>query len=347
MATTNKRRAIVLTLAIAIAVAAATVTIHQLWAAKGFERLIDSDIYNVWEEGKKLAAGKNPYARIIGESMRDNKNYPTYLPLSYLFVALLQKLGIREFPDFIRIWRLINLACHLGLGLLTFHIFNRQQKPISGLIACSILLLGRWSAYIIDVQHLEFPAILAIVAAGDQLRRRPPLSALLFGLSLCMKQIGILLLPCFLLALRAQTRATTPAPQPFKAWNYCLFALALPLLISLPFLIDHPTGFALNMLFSATRNSCDHGIATGSPMILMGVDKTRLLMLVLFLLNWLAQARERLDVWMASTLTLLIFLQFNPVVFAQYYIWFTAFLLISVAFLTPLPGQRRPQGLEA
>ena len=75
-------------------------------------------------------------------------------------------------------------------------------------------------------------------------------------------------------------------------------------------------------------------------MILTGVDGTRLVMISLIIMNWIAQAREKINFWFASTITLLIFLQFNAVVFSQYYIWLAAFLLISCAFLTPTkPGE--------
>ena len=70
-------------------------------------------------------------------------------------------------------------------------------------------------------------------------------------------------------------------------------------------------------------------------MILTGVDGTRLLMVALIAVNWIAQAKENINFWFASTITLLIFLQFNAVIFAQYYIWLISFLLISCAFLTP------------
>lgn len=333
MATTQPKRAVVLGLAIAIGIA--TVAIHHLWELKGFERLIDSDIHNVWKEGKKLFEGTNPYTRIIGRSLRDNDNFPTYLPLTYLFSAALQHFEIREFRDFLSVWRPINLASHLGLGLLTLHIYNRQHKPIAGLIACSILLLGRWSAYIIDVQHLEFPAILAIVAAGHQLNRRPLLSALLFSLSLSIKHIAIILLPCFLLGLLADSSGLNSRAKWLRVLRYCLVAFALPAALSLPFLQNSPDGFLLSMLFSASRGTSSHGIATGTEMILLSVDQTRLLMLALFVMGWIVQAKQRLNIWFACTLTLLIFLQFSPVVFAQYYIWITAFLLIGFAYLTP------------
>ena len=250
-------------------------------------------------------------------------------------MAILDWLGIQTFVDFIRAWRPFNVFCHLGIGILTFSIYNQQRKPISGLIACSILLLGRWSAYIVNVQHLEFAAILPILLAGQQLNRRPTFSALMFGLSLCVKHVGIILLPCFLLGLGSARVSVDKAFNGKQLLTYSAVALAIPLIISIPFLIDQPSGFLLNVLFSTTRDFGDHGRATGTRMLLTGADGTRLLMIALITMNWIAQAKEKINFWFASTITLLIFLQFNAVIFAQYYIWFASFLLISCAFLSP------------
>ena len=334
----KSQRTVIFLLGIALIVA--TILIHHLWGLRGAERLSSKDIFYVWEEGKKIAEGVNPYARIIGKSLRDNNKYPTYLPLSYYFVAVLDRLGIKSFVDFINIWRPLNVICHLGIGILTFSIYNQQRKPISGIIACSILLLGRWSAYIINVQHLEFAAILPILLAGQQLNRRPNWSALMFGLSLCIKHVGIILLPSFLLGLTANSSLGKRTWNKKQILTYSAVALGIPLLISLPFLLDQPSGFLLNVLFSTTRDFGDHGKATGTRMILTGVDGTRLIMIGLIIMNWVAQAKEKINFWFASTITLLIFLQFNAVIFAQYYIWLAAFLLISCAFLTPVTTKK-------
>ena len=327
------QRTVLLLLGIGLVIA--TIVIHHLWGLRGAERLTSKDIYYVWEEGKAIADGINPYARIIGKSLRDNNKYPTYLPLSYYFVAVLDWLGIQSFVDFIRVWRPFNLFCHLGIGIVTFSIYYQQRKPISGLIACSILLLGRWSAYIVNVQHLEFAAILPLLLAGQQLNRRPNFSALMFGLSLCIKHIGIILLPSFLLGLGSGSFSGDKHCKRKQLLTYSVISLAIPLIISVPFLLDQPSGFLLNVLFSTTRDFGDHGSATGTRMILTGADGTRLLMVALIIMNWIAQAKEKVNFWFTSTITLLIFLQFNAVIFAQYYIWIASFLLISGAFLSP------------
>ena len=322
-------------LILGITLVTSTIIVHHAWWLKGTERLTSEDIYHVWEEGKKITKYLNPYTRIIGNSLRENSKYPTYLPLSYYFASTLNNLGAQRFIDFMNIWKPINLFFHLCMGVVTFNIYYQQRKPISGIIACSILLLGRWSAYIVNVQHLEFAAIFPILLAGQQLNRRPKLSALMFGLSLSFKHVGIVLLPSFLLGLKANSSSDKRISSRKRILTYSAVALIIPVIISIPFLLDQPSGFLLNMIFSTTREFGDHGKATGTRMILTGVDGTRLIMLALIIMNWLAQAREKINFWVASTLTLLIFLQFNAVVFAQYYIWLATFLLISCAYLTP------------
>ena len=318
-----------------IALIITTAMVHYTWGLKNPDRLANEDIYYVWEEGKKIANYINPYARIIGNSLRENSKYPTYLPLSYYFTGILNLIGVSRFVDFISIWKPINLFFHLCIGAVTFSIYYQQRKPISGIVACSILLLGRWSAYITKVQHLEFAAILPILLAGQQLNRKPKLSALMFGLSLSIKHVGIILLPNFLIGLKTASTSENDNSNRKRILAYSVVALIIPLIISIPFLLDQPSGFLLNILFSTTRDFGDHGKATGTRMILAGVDGTRLIMIVLFTMNWAAQAKEKINFWFASTISLLIFLQFNAVIFAQYYIWLATFLLISCAFLTP------------
>lgn len=315
--------------AVVVALCAAAAAVHLLWASTGSYALVGSDIYNVWEEGQRVAEGISPYARILGQSLRENQNYPTYLPLSYLLVALLDRLGFSSFEQFLQVWRPICLACHLGLGLLTLAVFRRHGKPLVGLVALALLLLGRWSNYIIEVQQLDFATILALVAAGLLLRRRPTLSALLFGVSLSLKHLGILLLPCALIELGRASGAGLGRPGMGRL-RYGLLALALPALLALPFLLRGGDGFLLSMAFSLSREAADHGAATGSPLLLASADGSRALMLALLSLTLLAQARERLDFWTAATGMLLLFVQFSPVVFGQYFIWVLSIGLIAL-----------------
>lgn len=324
-------RAIELGLVLAVFLAAAAT--HWLWSVAGPDALVGGDLYNVWEEGQRVAQGHSPYARIVGQSLRENQNYPTYLPLSYLLVAFLDRFGFESFPQFLPVWRLITLACHLALGLLILVVYRRNNRPVAGLVALTLVLLGRWSEYIIEVQQLDFAAILPLLLAGLLLRRRPVVSALLFGLSLSLKHLGILLLPCFLVELaRLSASAAPTARHPMGSLlRYSLLALGLPALLSMPFLLQAADGFLLSMVFSLSREAADHGVATGSPLLLASADGSRVLLLALLVLSLLAQAKERLGFWVANTAIMLLFLQFSPVVFGQYFIWALSVGLIAVA----------------
>jgi hypothetical protein len=121
--------------------------------------------------------------------------------------------------------------------------------------------------------------------------------------------------------------------------KYSLIALAIPALLSLPFVLLSGEGFALNMLFSLSRQASDHGAATGSRLLFVTEEGSRLLMVGLLLFNLLAQYKERIDVWTASTLALLIFVQFNPVVFGQYFIWLMSLGLIAAALSRITPNR--------
>jgi hypothetical protein len=112
--------------------------------------------------------------------------------------------------------------------------------------------------------------------------------------------------------------------------RYSLLALGLPALLSMPFLFQAADGFLLSMVFSLSREAADHGVATGSPLLLASADGSRVLLLALLLFTLLAQAKERLGFWTAAVMVLLLFVQFSPVVFGQYFIWVLSVGLIAV-----------------
>jgi uncharacterized membrane protein len=230
------------------------------------------------------------------------------------------------------------MVCHLGLGLLTLWVYLKNGKPTAGLLALTILLLGRWSNFIVEVQQLEFASVLSLIAAGLTLRKRPTLSAVLLGLSLSIKHLGVLVMPCYLIQLQALAQPTRRSAV-MGLLKYSLIALAIPALLSLPFVLLSGEGFALNMLFSLSRQASDHGAATGSRLLFVTEEGSRLLMVGLLLFNLLAQYKERIDVWIASTLALLIFVQFNPVVFGQYFIWLMSLGLIAAALSRITPNR--------
>ena len=112
--------------------------------------------------------------------------------------------------------------------------------------------------------------------------------------------------------------------------RYSLLALGLPALLSMPFLQQAADGFLLSMVLSLSREASDFGAATGSPLLLASAEGSRVLLLALLLLTLLSQAKEQLVFWTASAMLLLLFVQFSPVVFGQYFIWVLSVGLIAV-----------------
>ncbi len=76
------------------------------------------DIYFVWRDGSRLAAGQNPCEAILSGNMQENRKYPTYFPLYYLLVAGAHRLGVTEYRDWMRLWRPLVLLTHFGITVL-------------------------------------------------------------------------------------------------------------------------------------------------------------------------------------------------------------------------------------
>lgn len=319
-------RAILLVLLLLLA---ATVALHGIFWARGSQILVGHDLYDIWTEGQRIASGINPYGRIVGQDLLHNENYPTYLPLAYLFAALLQFLGLKEFGQFLWLWRPLTLLCHLGIGLLVFLAFSVQRRFLAGLAASATVLFGRWSTFVIQVHHLEFAATLPMLLSLQLIHRRPRLSGLLLGLSLAIKQLAILILPLQLILLAGA--APNRSEGCVVVRRYVLAAGAIPLLISLPFVWNSPLGFLQSMAFSGTRLAQGNEAAGVAPMALLGLTGVRITMVVLMGFVLASAWRERLSRWSAAALLTLIFVQFNPVLFTQYYEWFLGLVLLSFA----------------
>src|SRR5262249_33323630 len=123
------------------------------------------DLYYVWRDGSRLATGTNPYEAILSGNMRENRKYPTYLPLLYLLVAGAHRLGVVESRSWLLLWRSVVLACHLGIGLLLFVACRRSGHPVLGVFAALFWGLNRWTVYVVKIAHVDFPAILCLIVS--------------------------------------------------------------------------------------------------------------------------------------------------------------------------------------
>ena len=286
------------------------------------------DIYFVWRDGSRLAAGQNPYEAILAGNMRENRKYPTYLPLFYVLVAGAYRLGVTEYGDWMRLWRPLVLASHLGIAILLFVACWRAGRPVLGAFAALFWGLNRWTLYVVGVAHVDFPPILCLLGSLLLFETRRRVSLLLLGLSLALKQIAVFVTPLYLVWTWRETRepdARLPETTRAAGW----IAL-VPGLVSLPFLAWNAEAFVRSVLFSATRNPDSHVSALSfvATLGLAGLS-SRLPMLLLMGLVLVAAAHREIGRYLAVLLLLATFVDFNSVFYLQYMAWLVPFLVLA------------------
>ena len=281
------------------------------------------DIYYSWVESERILHGENPYARVLTGNMRDNEKYATYFPLSYELGVLTELAGLRDYESWIAFWRAIFLVCNLAIGATLFLLVYPRGKLLAAIFAAAFWLFNRWTIHVSVIAHLDFPPILFLILSLALFRRHRWVSLLLFSLSLGIKQIGIFLVPLYLVwawqsADRNRVRQT-------------LLALAviasLPILSSLPFIVWNFEGFMKSMLFEAVRSPSDH-FGTISVGALMGWSGLlgRLPMFAVMLLATALAWRRRIGPYIATLFVLATFIDYNSVLFPQYMVWVVPFI---------------------
>lgn len=297
-----------------------------------------NDIYFIWEDGRKIANGENPYARIRGSDLRVNEKFAIYFPGFILAVAATIKLGLTTFSGFIAIWRPAGLLVHCLTGTLMFAALFARGRPVEGLLASQFYLFNRWNLSVLASGQIDLLAICFLVAALLARERHPVGSPLLFGCSLAIKQVAVFVLPLYVL-----TRTTRPSAQSgSRSWlKSSVLALAVPGLLSLPFLIAEPVLFVRSILFSATRNPGGHTRVQSFDHLMgwVGID-AKLPMLVLMALITYLVWRKRLGFLAGTVLVLAVFESFNSVLLWQYFCW-PASVLPLLLLEVPPQAERR------
>ena len=126
--------------------------------------------------------------------------------------------------------------------------------------------------------------------------------------------------------------------------NYLTGLIAPLLILNTPFIISNPNGLIASLLFPITRIGRDHGIATGVNPILFGVDGGKIICYFLILyISWVF-SKNKLPIYSSCFLILILFLQFNTIVFAQYYFWLLTFSLMAIQEI--LPNKRQPPSIK-
>ncbi len=291
------------------------------------------DIYYSWLEGKRLLAGENPYARVLAGNMRDNDKYATYFPSIYWLSALTQLLGFKEYSVWISIWQPIFLIFDIGIATLIFYQFCQQKFLNFGMFAALFWLFNRWTLYVNRVAHLDFIPIFFLILSLMMFQKNKYRSFILFGLSLSFKQIAIFVLPLYLIWVWQSSEGNK-----FKDTLIAvLLIISISMITSLPFIVWNAEGLLKSILFSATRKPDLGHINAASLDALIGLNfpdfigiRAKIPMLFLMILVFFSAGKRQIGVYTSVLLIMSVFIDFNSVLFLQYFCWVVPFIPLAI-----------------
>ena len=287
------------------------------------------DIYAIYVEGMRVADGDNPYTRIHEGDMRKNKKYPTYFPLIYYYFAGIHWLGATSWEAQFKIWSSVYLISYFLMGVALFAFVRLRGGYLLALTSVLLVLYSRWGLYVTEYATTDASGIWPMIVALHMLARSRQMGASLFlGLSIAIKHLAIFVAPLF--AIIAVFHSTDRKPTWGRGIWVCAAIAALPVLLSLPFLVDDPAGIFKSILFSATRDG------TGSIKSMDALTRldglvARLPMVGMLVICYIVAIRQKVPAACGALLIMSVFLGFNSVYFPQYQIWIAALVPCAIA----------------
>ena len=292
--------------------------------------LEEQDIFAIFNEGNRIQQGTNPYARSLDydHSIEWNQIFATYLPISYTLAWLTQEIGLEDFLQWLGLWRVFFLIANLGIAYILFYVpYHRYNNLIFAVIASLFWFFNRWTLHMTMIYHIDFIAIFCLLFSLVLWPKNKIISLLAFGLSLAVKHIAMFMIPLYIIWI-------WQAVEKRSIKEFILLTLVLasiPLIVSSPFLVLNANAFIKSIFVSATRISESH---FGAPSIdtLLGLTgiTAKLPMLGLMTITFLAAWKKKLKFFSAALFIILIFVDFNSVLFRQYMTWVSPLLLLAL-----------------
>jgi len=295
------------------------------------DEYLGSDIRSIYEMSRDLSLGANPYDSIL-PGRRDDEKYATYLPLFYIFGALIHRLGAQEYLAWIGIWRVGNLAANVGIGALLFAAFYQRRLLLMAIFAVLFWFFNRWTLYITVNGQIDLAPVVCLVASLLLFRTHRRLSFLLLGISLALKHIGIFVVPLYLIW-------TWQSAEQNRLRQVALAAIwiaILPAVISLPFVLWNAESFRASMVYSLTREAENHFRVASLDELLTVMYPwftgilARLPLIAMMLLIYLGALRRQIPLFFGVLLVMSVFIDFNSVVFRQYFTWLVPMALLAL-----------------
>ena len=168
------------------------------------------------------------------------------------------------------------------------------------------------------IYHIDFIAIFFFILSLATWPRYKVISMVSFGFSLGVKQIAIFAFPLYLIWIWWD--------QDFRSLKRSAYLTGIlflvPLLYITPFLVWDAGGFIKSVLLSATRNAESHFFipAIDALLGLSGIP-AKIPMLALMAFTYALSLTRKINHYIAAFLVILIFVNFNSVLFRQYMTW--------------------------
>lgn len=315
---------------------AATLTVLLAMGASGlFLRpalASQPDIYYIWRDGARLADGVNPYGYSrLPEPAEGPTKHASYLPLFYLAVAAVYKLGVHEYATWLVLWRAVLILAHVAIAVLLYLAGQRAGRPLLGLFGALFWSLNRWTLYTVRAGGLDQLALLLLLLSLECFGRRRRLALLLFGTSLAIKHVAFLVAPLYLLWTWQREERAPRRDRSMSTARAALWIALIPLAVSLPFLWWDPSAFIQSILISVTRPDRGYGhvSAVGSLLGLRGSVARIPLVFLASLILLVAAYRQVIGRYTTVLLMFTVFTDFNTVLFPQYFAWVIPFIVLA------------------
>lgn len=290
------------------------------------------DIYYIWRDGVLLADGANPYAydRPL-EPEESTTKHASYLPLFYLAVAAVYKLGVHDYATWLSLWRAVRIVAYIAIAVLLFRAGQRAGRPLLGLFGALFWSLNRWTLYSVRAGGLDELALLFLLLSLECFGRRRRLAFLLFGTSLAIKHVALLVVPLYLLWTWQREERSPRQERWTRTAQAALWIALIPLAVSLPFLWWDASAFIGSILSSVTRPDRGYGhvSAVGSLLGLRGSLARIPLLLLASLILLVAAHRQVIGRYTTVLLMFAVVTDFNTVLFPQYFVWAIPFIVLA------------------
>jgi uncharacterized membrane protein len=227
---------------------------------------------------------------------------------------------------------------------------------VVALFAALFWFFNRWVLYITVNAQIDLLPVFCLVASLLVFRTNRRLSYLLLGISLALKHIGIFVAPLYLIWIW-QAADRNRLGQVVRG---ALWIAAIPVLLSLPFILWNAEGFRESMIYSLDREATNHFKVASLDELLTVIYPwftgilTRLPMIGLMLLIYLGALRRQIPLFFAVLLVISVFIDFGSVLFRQYLTWLVPLVPLALcdvvdslragrlALGSPLPSRSDP-----